>query len=83
MTKLRIRRTFLRDCLIAASGAGVGLLSPELLLRRYGNSAVADMLLITRFRATSSGTAALERVATIQVACTEMLPVDVGRNIHR
>ena len=42
MSELRIRRTFLRDCLFAATGAGIGMLSPELYRRQFGNSAVAD-----------------------------------------
>lgn len=42
MSELRIRRTFLRDCLIAATGAGIGMLSPEVYRRQFGNSAVAD-----------------------------------------
>jgi len=42
MSKLRVRRTFLRDCLIGAAGAGAGVLSPELLRWLFGNAAVAD-----------------------------------------
>jgi len=42
MSQLRVRRTFLRDCLIAAGGAGVGVFSPQLLRWQFGNTAVAD-----------------------------------------
>lgn len=42
MSQLRVRRIFLRDCFIAAAGAGVGLISPSLFRLEFGNPAIAD-----------------------------------------